>query len=89
MYRPPCSAQVRQRIGKRISNPGKFPLRKTTVFPQLRRSVWTVQIKHSFASAAQDMNMGRAMIVAIDHHAQTKNHKYGWHYIKNLNRLGY
>lgn len=47
-----------------------------------------MQIKHCFAAVSDDVHMSWPMVVRIDDYAQPKDSEYGWHYIKNPNRLG-
>lgn len=47
-----------------------------------------MQIKRCFAAVSDDVHMSWPMVVRINDYAQPKDSEYGWHYIKNPNRLG-
>lgn len=55
------------------------PPREPVDLPQFRRAVRAVENKHRFAACPDDMDMGRAVVVGVDHHPQTVEAENGWH----------
>lgn len=48
-------------------------------FPQFGRAIRAVQHKHRLSLRRDDVDMGRAVIVCVDHHPQAIEAKDSWH----------
>jgi hypothetical protein len=75
----PFTAQGRQIGGQDHLDAVDLLQPEPIVFPQLRRSVRTMQIEHGLAALADDMDMCGTMIVRIDHGAQGAQAKHRRH----------
>lgn len=59
--------------------------RHSITVPKFRRTIRTVKYEHSFTICRDDVDMGGAVIVHIDFHAQAIEAKDSWHrWICNL-----
>lgn len=54
--------------------------RHPMAFPQFRRAVRAVQHEHGLTICRDDVDMGGAVIVHIDSHAQAIEAKDSWHW---------
>jgi hypothetical protein len=79
MDSPPFTADVRQVFGHYGLDSPRLLFRETVVFPELRRSVGTIQVEHGLASIPDAMNVRRTMIVRIDDDPQTIDAQYRRH----------
>src|SRR5947209_10330211 len=50
--------------------PGHLVAAKSVILPQLRRTLGAVQVEDRFAVRADNVDVGRSMIVRINRHAQ-------------------
>ena len=57
-------------------------------FRVFRHACGTTQVEDSLTAVPDNMNMGRAMVIRVDHYAQPKNGQYG-RQIENLRVLGF
>jgi hypothetical protein len=66
MNSPPSLAKIGEMLRQGFSNLRQPAFRKLVVFTQLYRAVRTMQVEHSFASCADNMNMLRPVVVWIN-----------------------
>jgi hypothetical protein len=71
MDRPPSSAERRYRLIQRGGYCSQRPTVEAQIFPNLDRTLGTIQIEHRLLPCPDHMNMGWAMIVWIDRHTQS------------------
>src|SRR5712691_491760 len=71
---------------ERRLNPCKPACGKTVVLTQLWRACWTIELKDRL-TVADDMHMGRSMVIGVNHHAQTIYLVNRRHYSINPNVL--
>ena len=67
---PPFRAKGWQVFGQFLLDAVHHLQRHPITFPQFWRAVRTVQHEHGFAIRRDDVDMGRAVIIHIDFHAQ-------------------
>jgi hypothetical protein len=84
----PFRAKVSKITGERRLDPIHLRYCKPKVFPQLGRTVRTIEIEHRLTAASYYVDVRRTMIVRIDDHSQRSDPDYGGHYIKNPDCLG-
>jgi hypothetical protein len=60
-------------------DPGDFPYWETVVLAQLHGSRPAVQLERRFTAAPDHMNVGRTMIVGINHSPQSLKRENCWH----------
>lgn len=53
--------------------------REPVDLPQRRRTVRTVEDENRLAPCPDRMDMGRAVVIRVDHHPQTVEAENGWH----------
>lgn len=67
-----------------------FMPRESVAFPKLRRAIRAVQNKYRFPFCPDDMDMGGAVVVRVDHHPQAIEAKNSRHDgINNINPSGW
>lgn len=55
------------------------PPREPVNLPQLGRAVRAVKNEHRLTACPDHMDMGRAVVIGIDHYPQTVEAENGWH----------
>jgi len=79
----PLSAKDRQEVGQFLLDAVHHLQRHPMAFPEFWRAVRAVQHKHGLTIRRDDVDMGRAVIVHIDPHAQAieaKDSRHWWVY---------
>jgi hypothetical protein len=76
----PFAAQRCQTGDQGVFDATDLPEPEPIVFSQFHRSIRTVQVEYGLAALANDMDMGRPMIVRVDHgalcaNAQNRRHR--------------
>ena len=72
MYLLPSLAKGVQRLGQLVLDHGYVAPGESVVLPKLDRTIPTVQIEQGLTSSPDHVNMGRAVIVEIDDHAEAR-----------------
>jgi hypothetical protein len=80
MNLPPLRAKDWQLFGQFLLNAVHYLQRHPMTFPQFWRAVRAVQHEHGFAIRRNDVNMGGAVIIHIDSHAQAIEAKDSRHW---------
>jgi len=78
---PFCTKKI-QILGQCVFDLSKLPLRKTMVLAHFRRPEWAVQIEYRLAISPDNMHMGGAMIVRINHYPDPAESLDCWHYTR-------
>jgi len=95
----PCPQQLYQMLNQCPFNPCQVATAESIVLPQCHRSLHSPsgrpvhQLKDSFASLSNDVNVHRSMVIGIDDNAQVANPENGWqiegYLITKSKRLGF
>jgi hypothetical protein len=67
----PLITELHKRASEPLTDLGQFGCLEPVVLAQRRLPLRAVQLKHRLATPPDDVEMGRTVIVGIDHDAQT------------------
>ena len=66
----PCPAQFFRAVRQDAKDVPDLTPRESIVFPEIRRSGWTVQMEDRLATTPNGVDVRRPMIIRIDHNPQ-------------------
>src|SRR5664280_535899 len=76
----PISAQLRHSGRQHPFDAGDVPPGEPVVLSQCHRPFWTIQLEHGLTTGSYDVNVGRTMIVRVNHDPETEQPQNGRHY---------